>query len=679
MYWVLETHDRVAENSLTLNARELQLSNGAKIGTFFRAQNDNPKAGLRSAGVGPPVNVHAQAITITGRDSAILSYVTSARLLVSQGGELKVSGNEIMLRDGGSIVSYADSKEALGSVVLPHAGTIRVTADRLTLLGYAGTPEHYQPSGIFSHYPLQNSSNSGEIWVQAREIDLSQRAEIGADGTYTPSHPTGLNIWADTIRLRQGARIWTTGHIGYGLVIRADRELSLASGGSITAETYSTTARGVLNRVRINSPRVTITGAGSGIFPHSPYDYQAIGERSPEGDLQIQTDDLIIEKGGVISSRAISVNADGGIIVIEGREGGLAKTILVRDQGSGIFSDASESDFGASQPLEAGAIQLAAQRITVTDQAAITVASAGSGPAGAIKLNGDVVEISHRATLTAAASQSGPGGSIDIQARRVRITDHAQLSAASHSGQSGNVTIHASEDVLVDDNSSISTEATSVAGGNLKITAGKEIRVENSRLAARAGGDGGNIILLTSPPKESDHSSMIYLLGSDLSAESALGQGGNITIDPLLVLLNRSLLSANATVGNGGNVQIAADTYMQSDSILSASSELGLPGRVRVTAPDLDVAGPVAPLTVTLVQGETHLPEHCARKLPGPISSFVVLGQGGIPVDPAGWQPSYAGLPGTPIVSAGDVLADVIAPERTERTTAANGSEPSAE
>jgi hypothetical protein len=67
--------------------------------------------------------------------------------------------------------------------------------------------------------------------------------------------------------------------------------------------------------------------------------------------------------------------------------------------------------------------------------------------------------------------------------------------------------------------------------------------------------------------------------------------GGNIRIDPRLVVLNRSAIRANADQGPGGNIDIIAGRLVRSaDSVIEASSDLGIDGEITIRSPVEDLA-----------------------------------------------------------------------------------------
>jgi len=251
---------------------------------------------------------------------------------------------------------------------------------------------------------------------------------------------------------------------------------------------------------------------------------------------------------------------------------------------------------------------------------------------GALDLN-----VSKGAQISTATIGSGNGGRIDIAASSVSLSSGGYISSASLSldpgaGIAGNVIVEAGHSVVLNGEGLITTAAPNAAGGNISITAGSEIHLVNSKITAQAGPGGGGNITLKAP-------ALTYLLNSTLSAE-AVGDGGNLMIDPSFFVLNNSRLISRSTSANGGNISISADYFFQSSSLIDASAPFGLPGTVSVTAPDLDLSGSLIGLPSNLLDVKNLLRPDCRVRLPGEVSSFIMLGRGGLPIAPGGFVPS---------------------------------------
>jgi large exoprotein involved in heme utilization and adhesion len=158
----------------------------------------------------------------------------------------------------------------------------------------------------------------------------------------------------------------------------------------------------------------------------------------------------------------------------------------------------------------------------------------------------------------------------------------------------------------------------------------------DSRVTTRSlRGDGGDIDIRVG--------SLFHLLRSQVTTAvgTGSGKGGNITIDPEFVVLDRSQIRADAFDGPGGNVRITADVFLRSDSIVSASSALSTPGTVDIEATFTNVTGSVAQLPETPLPATELLRASCAARFAGgKASSLVVGGRDGLPLQPGDLLPS---------------------------------------
>jgi hypothetical protein len=129
------------------------------------------------------------------------------------------------------------------------------------------------------------------------------------------------------------------------------------------------------------------------------------------------------------------------------------------------------------------------------------------------------------------------------------------------------------------------------------------------------------------------------------ASTAGAGDAGGILIGAfeIRVVLNGSQVLANAFGGDGGNITISAtEAFLAStDSRLDASSQLGLQGTVAIRSPVTEVSGALAPLSPAFSRAAGLLRDRCAERLrQGTMSSFIVRGRDGIPVEPDGLLPS---------------------------------------
>jgi hypothetical protein len=270
----------------------------------------------------------------------------------------------------------------------------------------------------------------------------------------------------------------------------------------------------------------------------------------------------------------------------------------------------------------------------------------GEGLGGNITLDlSGSLRLLNSSSISASTQGANAGGSINIHARDITLDTSASIQCAAlldfggqqSTGQAGSISLNADKSILLSDGSSLRTSAPLNNGGNITGNAGSEIRVLRSQITTEAGLNGGEIFL--------DAPELTYLLHSVVTAQAdttgtGFGNGGNITIDPSFLVMNDSSLISRSSFGNGGNININTDFFFQSASIIDASAPFGLPGTVSVTAPEVDLSGSLVALPENLLSAEAQLRPDCGVRLTGNISSFIVLGRGGLPIEPGGFIPS---------------------------------------
>ena len=104
-------------------------------------------------------------------------------------------------------------------------------------------------------------------------------------------------------------------------------------------------------------------------------------------------------------------------------------------------------------------------------------------------------------------------------------------------------------------------------------------------------------------------------IGAQAGGVTATDSGGNVTIDPDYVLLNRSDILASANAGNGGNITITAGFFVASaESTIDASSTRGLDGEILIDSPN-ELTGTVLPLATPVPVVAGLLAQNCVPRL----------------------------------------------------------------
>ncbi|WP_424100194.1 filamentous hemagglutinin N-terminal domain-containing protein [Moorena producens] len=306
------------------------------------------------------------------------------------------------------------------------------------------------------------------------------------------------------------------------------------------------------------------------------------------GNLVIDTKQLQVS-GGILSSGTLS-SGNAGEITITATEsvmlGGTSSEL-----GGLIESDARSGATGNT-----GRVVVETPVLQLRNGAQIGSVNNGDGDGGSVMVRANLIEaigtssdgIFPSAFFTGAEG-NGPGSNLTIETERLVITDGAQfVSRTDGDGDAGNITVYASESVDV-----IGTDASGSGSSGLFTSA---LRLGNTREATA--GNGGNLLIETGRLRVAE--------GARLQA-SAVGAGdaGNITIRATEVevsdafedftgLVSGVLVSVDrGATGNGGQLRIDAERLHIFDGgqVIASSLGDGQAGEIILNVNDIDVTG----------------------------------------------------------------------------------------
>ena len=305
----------------------------------------------------------------------------------------------------------------------------------------------------------------------------------------------------------------------------------------------------------------------------------------------------------------------------------------------------------------AGSINITATNITLDDGARVTSSTSGAGEGGSLNILADnsitlrgrrldglgssiqaATEIEESEASDIGVPRDANAGTIFIRTGSLNLEPGTEIRTnTSLPGQGGQIEIKAAEinmsgaDIL-----STSTGDGSGDAGNIDIVADNNLNMTNSFIATSAAqADGGNIKLTVSDT--------LYLLNSNITAkvQGGVGDGGNINIDPIFVVLDNSDITAGAVGGNGGNIQIVSDFFLATpDSTVSASSALAIDGVVDIQAPEEKITRALSALPIDYLDISALLRSRCGVRHVDNVSSFVVSGLSALPIRPEDMQPA---------------------------------------
>jgi large exoprotein involved in heme utilization and adhesion len=538
----------------------------------------------------------------------------------------------------------------------------------------SGLSSGNQASGVFAGN--FGSGNAGTATVNASSIDIRSGGEIqaivaasatgkGAEvninsdslvvqgngkitaNTWGSGDANNINITTDNMQVTGEAQIASTSR-GDGdsgnITITVDNSLAVSGDNSaILSGIFSNAfSDGDGGNVTITASSLSLSDS-SAIQTAVSADAENPGlpaalSTTQAGSITVNTSTLNITGGAQVSAQSTNAGQAGSITISSdaisiNSSPGDATT-------SGIYSTSTDSGHG-------GNIAIAASDITMTG-GAINVSSAGTGDAGDITATTATLKMSNGAQFSTSTSGSGNGGELTVIATdKVAISgrDASQFSSGlystvSGSGTGGNISL-SGHDILISDSGTLSAKSTGTGNaGNITATATESFKMYNSSITTEALlSDGGNITV--------NANTLVYLSNSSITAAvgSGLGNGGNIDIDPIFVILDSSQILANAFGGDGGNITIVAENYIASpDSVLNASSELKQDGTITIESPDVDMDSGITQLPDNYLDASKLVRQRCGAQNMANRSSFLVSGRSAIPASPASMAPLTSSL-----------------------------------
>ena len=574
-------------------------------------------------------------IALTNRSAIVAQTLNTVR-----GGNVELTSANLSLGEGSRIGTQTSGTGQAGDITI-------TVSDIVSLVGIdnSGNPSRIESATVAS-------GSAGSIDLVASTVTLDNQAVIRTQA-FSDGPAGDITLRVGNLLANNGGRIENTG------------SESAPSGNIRVTATDTITLSGRIDESNTSGIENRNEGFGG------------------TGTIALDTNNLVMSDGArVLNSTFFSLPAPGD------------PQLSVQAHNSINMTTGSEIRvFNFSG--DAGALNLSAQTISLSDTARIATVTSADGNAGPITITGDSLTLSNGGQITS-ASQAGIGRGGDIT---INVTDKVLLTgqgvdefgttirsgvfSSTHSdfpdpsivGDAGQISISSIKGIIevtngarIDSSStgfsggnagsiilttpamvvdggaiSTSTEFTGNAG-NIQINAGNQFTMTNSSVTTEADAASGGAIKISTTP-----SGTVQLTDSTISASvlDGAGGGGSVNIDPQFVILQNSHILATATHGPGGNISITTNLLLpDAYSTISASSQFGVNGTVTIQSPNAPGSGQVQPLGKTPLLPTSLLNQHCASLAGGEFSSFTVAGRDSLPTEPGSWLTS-------PLVASG--------------------------
>ncbi|MFN6461096.1 MAG: filamentous hemagglutinin N-terminal domain-containing protein [Nostoc sp. DedVER02] len=532
--------------NINIKAGSLSLSNGGQV---LAATLGTGNAGNLN------IDVRDGTVAVIGNNSSLYSSVEPKG--IGNAGNIKITAKELSLKDGGFVNA--------GTYGHGNAGNIFIQVSDLVSLESKSVIN----TGIFSNVAVGAVGNAGEINIKTSSLSLSGGVQIGASVYGKTQENPGVigsrgNILvnADSVTI-SGASLDT----GYssGLFTLTD-EGAVGAAGNITVNTrdFRLTDGATVNAQTRNS------GAGGNITINTTT-FEAINGG------QVFTTASNSGNAGNISVNADSITLSGKDPTFNERSKQFPNRVQNEGDASGLFASTRPDSTGSG-----GDIAIATQKLTIQDEAQISVSSKGKGDAG----------------------------NIDINAHNISLYNQGKLTSETASGQGGDITLQVRDLLLMRRKSQISTDAANDGDGG-KIT----INAPNGFIVAPLFGN------------------------SDITANANFGSGGTIKITTknIFGFVRRKGADIAKLDPTGEN---KPSNLLTNDITAFSQQNPSLDGNVQINSPDADPSKGLAELPVNLVDTSQQIVADCNSSGKTGRSSFIATGRGGLVDDPT--QPLIA-------------------------------------
>ncbi|HEY9610185.1 S-layer family protein [Allocoleopsis sp.] len=299
----------------------------------------------------------------------------------------------------------------------------------------------------------------------------------------------------------------------------------------------------------------------------------------------------------------------------------------------------------------AGDLTLNAQRLTLTDGAAIATATFGEGNAGDLTLSVRQLSVGNGSAIVTATFGKGDGGTLTIKDSKlievIGTSPDGSFSSGIRAdsvgaGKAGTLNIETGQLIVGQGGEvNVSAQGTSNAG-EVNINARSIFLDRGTIRATSTSGGGGDINLRVSDIALLRNGSQISTRAGNQPSDR--GNGGNMNINAQFVVAvpkENSDIIANAFAGRGGNINITAQGIFGLQlnntkqpipvSEITASSQLGIDGTITINSPDVDPSRGLTELPSNFTDSSNQIAAGCPADKG---NRFSVTGRGGIRIIP---------------------------------------------
>ena len=510
-------------------------------------------------------SIEASGILVSPLDPevTISAGIGTSTYSASDGGDLTVTTDKLIIRDGASFVTTTFGAGNGGELAINATDSIElIGAPSLQVINQLGV---LATSGDLTSSNGVNGS-SGNISITTPQLIVRDMATVDVQ-SFGTGNAGSLSIAADSILLENLGSLSASTLSGEGGGITITTNTLKLNRGLINASVFGSGTGGNIEIEAKNS--VEVVGSGfeflqALFFDPSFLSAESLANLDPDlvnqGILAATTDS---GEAGKISIETPNLQLREGALLAAATAGDGAAGSTVLDVAQSVTLDGSIISASTLFAGQGGDILIDTNQLEVLAGSQITSDTLGSGDGGSVIINAaesvSVIGASDNNVLQSTIgvgaqplpTSTGNGGDLTINTANLNLDNQGAISVSSvGTGSAGSLIVDA-DSITLDNQSTITADTQSGGGGNLFLSADNIFLLGASRTSATAGGtgDGGNIMI--------DANNILVLSDSQITADAFMGMGGNIDIDTQgLFICGECQITASSTLGVDGVVDI---------------------------------------------------------------------------------------------------------------------------
>ncbi len=476
-------------------------------------------------------------------------------------------------------------------------------------------PNTFNASAIASQGGTVVIDSSGSVNINGRILTGTSNTQNGGNVTLLANGNIGLQAnRIASIDIIDTATRSFNGRLNAGnLLVQSGGTITVDSGGAANANIVARSASG-------NGGTVEFSAGSSVLFNNVTLATNVTRGTGNAGPVTITGGDLVSFNGGQLSTTAQSGN--GGAVTISGRQvnldnqfqltsstlatgnsNGQGGSVTIRGDDGVTLNNSSNirTNVPRTGQGQGGSIEVISSRgsVTFSNSSQLFVNTLGVANAGSINVQaGQTVFLTTGSSLNsqAEAFAIGDGGNVTITAGDFVLDSGGKVTSSTlGSGDAGDITVNVRNQFsAIAANSGLfaqTASGSSGSGGKVTVTAGDFLLANGGQVTSSTAGSGdaGDInVYVVNQFKLTDAGSGLFAN----TAPGSTGNGGNIFVDPISVVIQNG---AGISVGSqgsgvGGNIQLfGGSLFLNNGGFLSAQTASTQGGNISVNFRDLIV------------------------------------------------------------------------------------------